>query len=475
MNKKILIKKNALSMEIALLVDDELTQYYVDSVLETNWQNRIVIGQVKEVVKNLKAAFVDYGVDKNGMLHFKQIPDELLKRVQQGYLLPVQIIKQNIGDKGHKLTAKLNITGKYLVCLPFEAGVHISKKIHDATIRNQIKEALEAKLETSYGFIVRTHAGDAPIEKILEDARDLTRKTDALLKSSGYLTKGSVLYEEPRAIYQMLIEELIKRKEIEIICSDEDTFSEVQSIVSDYGDIEKVTVRCYEDKQNLFSDYGVSKKIEQITKRTVWLKNGGNIVIDYTEAMTVMDVNSAKAILTKNPEKATLELNKQAVKEAILQILRRNLAGMIIIDLVEMKDPSHKQEVYEYAKHILELFGDTITKVYPLTELGLLQFSRTKKYECVIHKLQDECLTCHKPYGENSFLMELIKLEKQLSGITLQETRQAVYLEVHPDFYEEMIKQKVVSILEAHYPVKINMKKTTVWQEKSILCQFYER
>ena len=339
-------------MEIALLVDDELTQYYVDSVLETNWQNRIVIGQVREVVKNLKAAFVDYGGDKNGMLHFKQIPDELLKRVQQGYLLPVQIIKQNIGDKGHKLTAKLNITGKYLVCLPFEAGVHISKKIHDATIRNQIKEALEAKLETSYGFIVRTHAGDAPIEKILEDARDLTRKTDALLKSSGYLTKGSVLYEEPRAIYQMLIEELIKRKEIEIICSDEDTFSEVQSIVSDYGDIEKVTVRCYEDKQNLFSDYGVSKKIEQITKRTVWLKNGGNIVIDYTEAMTVMDVNSAKAILTKNPEKATLELNKQAVKEAILQILRRNLAGMIIIDLVEMKDPSHKQEVYESHTHI---------------------------------------------------------------------------------------------------------------------------
>ena len=475
MNKKILLKKNALSMEIALLIDNELTQYYVDSIFEINWQNRMVMGQVSQVVKNLKAVFVDYGEDKNGMLHFKQIPEGLLKRVQQGYLLPVQITKQNVGEKGDKLTAKLNITGKYLVCLPFEPGVHISKKIHDTKIRTQIKEALETKLETRYGFIVRTHAGDVPIDKVVEDARKLIEKTNALLESGQYLTKGSVLYEEPRAIYQMVIDELIKRKELEIICSDEKTLGEIQAMVRDYGEEDQVMVRCHPDKQTLFSDYGVSKKIEQIIKRKIWLKNGGNIVIDYTEAMTVIDVNSAKAILTKNPEKATLELNKEATKEAILQILRRNLAGMIIVDLVEMKELAHKQEIYEYAKHLLESFGESMTKVYPLTELGLLQFSRTKQYECVIHKLQDECLRCHKPYGENSFLMELLKLEKQLGGITLQETRQAVYLEVHPVFFEKMVKEAVISRLEDEYPVKIEMKKSNIEKEKCILCQFYKR
>ena len=475
MNKKILIKKNALSMEIALLIDDELTQYYVDSMLETNWQNKIVMGQVSQVVKNLKAAFIDYGVDKNGMLHFKQIPEDQLKRVQQGYLLPVQITKQNIGEKGHKLTAKLNITGKYLICLPFEAGIHLSKKIHDPAMRDQIKGTLETKLGTHYGFIVRTHACGVPIEKIIEDAQHLMDQTNALLQSSPYLTKGSILYEEPPAIYQMLIEELIKGKELEVVCNDEQTMNEVQNIVSDYGDEEKVRIQCHTDRQNLFSDYGVSKKIEQITKRKVWLKNGGNLVIDYTEAMTVMDVNSAKAILTKNPEKAAFELNKEATKEAIVQILRRNLSGMIIVDLVEMKSASQKQAIYDYAQSILDGFGDSLTKVYPLTELGLLQFSRTKKYECMVHKLQDECLRCHTPYGENSFLKEIMKLEKQLSHVALQETRQAVYLEVPPDFYERMVNEKVISRLEDYYPVKIEMKKRDVWQEKCILCQFYKR
>ena len=475
MNKKILIKKNVLSMEMALLVDDECVQYYVDSMLEVNWQNRMVIGQVSQVVKNLKAAFVDYGLDKNGMLHFKQIPDAYLGKIQQGYLLPVQITKQNIGEKGHKLTAKLNITGKYLICLPFEPGIHVSKKVNDPTKRNEIKTRLEEALDTTYGFIVRTHASEVAIEEVIEDAKALIIKAKALIETSPYLTKGSVLYEEPSVIYQMIIEEVIKRNELEIICDHQKIVEEIEELVECYGDLSKVTIRYEEGGQNLFSVYGISKKIEQLVRRKIWLKNGGNLVIDYTEAMTVVDVNSAKAILTKNPDKATFELNREAVKETILQMLRRNLSGMILVDLVEMKNPSYKQEIYEYAKKVLVSFGDNLTKVYPLTELGLLQFSRTKKYECVSHKLLDECGMCHYLYGHKSFLSAIMGLEEQLKGVTLQEGKQAVYLEVHPDYYEILIKQNVISRLEAVYPVQIELKKSLSAVEKIILCQFYKR
>ncbi|MBE6022831.1 MAG: hypothetical protein E7231_06310 [Cellulosilyticum sp.] len=475
MNKKILIKKNALSMEMALLINDELTQYYVDSTLEVNWQNRIAIGQVKQVVKNLKAAFVDYGVDKNGMLHFKQIPEIYLSKLQQGYSLPVQITKQNIGEKGHKLTAKLNITGKYLVCLPFEPGIHISKKIHNSAMREQIKHTLEAKVDTSYGFIVRTHANDAQLEEIIEDARQLINKVDQLLEEGQYLVKGSVLYEEPAPIYQMLIEQLTKKNPIEIICNDQEELMEIRKIVNEYGDMKQVSLQYCQDENNIFSIYGLTKKIDQLTKRKIWLKNGGNLIIDYTEAMTIIDVNSAKAILTKNAEKATLELNKEAIKESILQMLRRNLSGMVIVDLVEMKNPEHKLEVYEYAKMLLETYGDRLTKVYPLTELGLLQFSRTKKYQCVAHQLLEGCQKCHMPYVKESFLMSLMRLEDQLKGVGIEETRQAVYLQVHSDFYEKMIEQNVISCLEACYPIKIEMEKGLIGTEKNILCQFYKR
>ena len=461
-------------MEMALLVNDELTQYYVDSMLEENWQNSIAVGQVKQVVKNLKAAFVDYGADKNGMLHFKQIPEVYISKLQQGYCLPVQITKQNIGEKGHKLTAKLNITGKYLVCLPFEPGVHISKKLQP-TLRESLKKVLEEELDTTYGFIVRTHASEVTIQEVLEDAKCLIAQVEQLLASSHYLMKGSLLYKEPTPIYQMMIEQLTKVDDLEIVYNDQTLTASIEELIRDYGTSKSIKLSYCHDETGLYSIYGVAKKIDQLTKRKIWLKNGGNLIIDYTEAMTIIDVNSAKAILTKNPDKAALELNKEATKEAILQILRRNLSGMIIVDLVELKNPFYKVEIYEYAKMLLEQYGDHITKVYPLTELGLLQFSRTKKYQCVSHQLLESCHKCYMPYVTESFLMAIMKLEEQLKGVAPQEGRQAVYLQVRSDIYEKMIEQNVISCLESHYPVKIEMEKSHLGAEKNILCQFYKR
>lgn len=474
MNRKILIKKNALSMEMALLIDDELTQYYVESALEENWQNSIAIGQVRQIVKNLKAAFVDYGADKNGMLHFKQIPEVYLPKLQQGYCLPVQITKQNIGEKGHKLTAKLNLIGKYLVCLPFEPGIHLSKKINPS-LKEPIKRALIDELNTSYGFIVRTHASEATIEEIIEDAKKLIAKVDKLLSSSKYLVKGSILYQEPTPIYQMLIEQLTKAGNLEIIYNDEVLRSSIEELIKDYAPSKVIKISYCTDQKAIYSIYGITKKVEQLTRRKIWLKNGGNLIIDYTEAMTIIDVNSAKAILTKNPDKAILELNKEATKEAILQIMRRNLSGMIIVDLVEMRNPQYKIEIYEYAKMLLEKYDDSLTKVYPLTELGLLQFSRTKKYQCVPHQLLDTCSKCHISYGTDSFLMSIMQLEEQLKGIAPQEGRQAVYLQVASSIYDKIIEQNVLSCLEATYPVKIEMEKRHFEAEKNILCQFYKR
>lgn len=475
MDKKIILKKNALSVEMALLIDDELIHYYVDSVLEDNLQNRIVIGQVKQVVKNLNAVFVDYGEEKNGMLHLKQVPLCYQNKIQQGFSLPVQIVKQNIGEKGHKLTAKLNLMGKYLVCLPFEPGVHISKKIGDPISRDNIKKALEQEIDSEYGFIARTHAEEASLDEILMDAKALVEQANTLLNQGQYLTKGSILYQEPAPIEQMILEQVVKNSELEIVCNDETLLSTLQSKIEAYGGQHEVTYTYFNEKQNLFSIYSLTKKIDQITKRKVWLKSGGNLIIDYTEAMTIIDVNSAKAILTKNAEKATLALNKEATKEAIMQILRRNLSGMILVDLVEMKSAASKLEIYEYAKQILDWYGERSTKVYPLTELGLLQFSRTKKYQCVSHQLMEACTGCHMPYTRHSFLWALIKLEEQLSTVQLEQEKQKVYLKLCPDFYDQMLQCEMIRTLEAYYSVEIEMEKTEEKENKIILCQFYKR
>lgn len=475
MNKKIIIQKNVLTTELALLVDDEFVQYYIESALESNLQNKIVIGQVMQVVKNLNAAFVDYGDEKNGMLHFKQIPEMYKKKLNMGSRLPVQIVKQNIGEKGHKLTSKLNLMGKYLVCLPFEEGINISKKITKTTYRESLKKHLEDAVGKEYGFIVRTHAMEATLDEIIEDAKELVCKANQILEGKDCLAKGSVLYEEPSIILQILMEHLEKKVPIEIICNDKEYIDTIQALIDKYPHAETTKITLYEEQYSIFASYSLQKKIDELLKRKIWLKNGGNLIVDYTEAMTIIDVNSAKAILTKNAEKATLELNKQATKEAILQILRRNLSGIIIVDLVEMKHSHHKDEIFEYAKILLEQYGDRRTKVYPLTDLGLLQFSRTKKYQCIPHQLLEQCNGCHMPYVKSSFLFEIMTVEHKLKALQLKDDRQALFLEAHPDFYEILSSSEAILLLEAHYPVKIQIVKGSVNENKKILCQFYQR
>lgn len=475
MNKKIIIYKNVLTTELALLVDDEFVHYYIESALEANLQNKILIGQVMQVVKNLNAAFVDYGDEKNGMLHFKQIPEMYKKKLNMGCRLPVQIVKQNIGEKGHKLTSKLNLMGKYLVCLPFEKGINISKKITKTTYRESLKKHIEDAVGEAYGFIVRTHAMEATLDEIVEDAKELVCKANQILEGKDCLAKGSVLYEEPSIIFQIIMEHLEKKVPLEIICNDKAYIDTLEVIMDKYPHCEGTKVTLSEERQSIFANYSLQKKIDELLKRKIWLKNGGNLIVDYTEAMTIIDVNSAKAILTKNPEKATLELNKEATKEAILQILRRNLSGIIIVDLVEMKHAHHKDEIFEYAKALLEQYGDRRTKVYPLTDLGLLQFSRTKKYQCIPHQLLEQCVGCHMPYVKGSFLFEMMAVEHKLKALQLEGDRQALFLEAHPDFYEILRSSETVSLLEAHYPVKIQLVKGKTSENKKILCQFYQR
>lgn len=476
MSKKIIIEKNQLTTRLAYLVEDEFVQFHVDSILEPNLQNKIVIGQVMQVVKNLNAVFVDYGDKKNGMLHFKQIPDAYQNKVQVGYRLPVQIVKQNTGDKGHKLTSKLNLIGKYLVCLPFETGINISKKITCNTWRETLKARLVEATENDFGFIVRTHAEEATLEEIIEDAKALIQQAKQILEQSKFLSKGSILYEEPSASLQIIMEHMSKKEALEIVCNEQHFLTYLKELSRHYPYHDEIKWTLCDEGHTLFSCYMLQKKIDELLKRKIWLKNGGNLVIDYTEAMTIMDVNSAKAIVTKNPEKMVLTLNKEATKEAILQMLRRNLSGIIIVDLVEMKHIEHKEIIFEYAKMLLEQYGDKRTKVYPLTELGLLQFSRTKKYQCIPHQLLESCRSCRMSYAKESFLQEMISVENQIKALDLEvKGKQPVFLEVHSEYYEFLKHGPVISLLEAAYPIKIQLKKSEVNENKKILCQFYQR
>lgn len=475
MKKQILVEQQLLMTRIAMLQEGEWTNFYVASHLEEDMQNQVVIGQIEQVVKNLKAVFVNYGSDKNGLLHIKQIPECYHSKLHPGTRLPVQVVKQNVGEKGHKLTGKISLKGRFLVCLPFETGINVSKKIRDNTVRNQLKEVLKEAVGETYGFIVRTQAEEATIEQIIKDAKALMEKAKGFMATKDFLARGSVLYKEPPLYAQIINEELNNEDEIEIVCNHPKLLTEIESLMQEYGTIDQVKLTLVDEKDEIFVNYGLQKQLNHLTSRKVWLKNGGNLVIDYTEAMTIIDVNSAKAILTKNPRKAVLDLNLLATKESILQILRRNLAGIIIIDLVEMKEDEDKVAVYEMAKKLLAQYGDSRTKVYPLTELGLLQFSRTGKYTSLHHKLLAGCESCGHPYGEHNVFYELFLMEKQIKHVVSHTIQKQIVMKCTNELLAEINKYNLKSKLEAAYEIEISFEKMEKTSKTKFLCQFYSK
>lgn len=475
MKKQIVIEKNVLSTQIAIIQEGEFISFYLETCLKEDKQNRVVVGQIEQVVKNLKAVFIDFGEEKNGLLHIKQIPECYQNKLFPGSRLPVQIVKQNTGEKGHKLTGKVNLMGRFLVCLPFETGINISKKIKEQTIRENLKEKLENLSGGRYGFIVRTTAKEASDELLERDAMELLEKADAFMKAKDCLAKGSGLYEDPPLLMQVIREEVEGLKEIEIVSNDQGTLESIKDDLNVSSSDSWITFKLCNEIEGLFQIYDIEKKRVQLLNRKIWLKNGGNLVIDYTEAMTIIDVNSAKAILTKNAQKAVLDLNLLAVKESILQIIRRNLSGIIVLDLVEMARQEDRQAVFEYAKELLNKWHDKRTKVYPLTDLGLLQFSRAKKYIGIPQQLLSACHTCDAPYGENSLIYYMIELEKKIKEISEKTENRTVFLEIQPLFYEFLHKNDCIKLLENKYQLKIETQKSLETSKKMFLCQFYQR
>ncbi len=477
MKKQILVEQQLLMTRIAVLQNGEWTNFYIESHLEEDMQNQVVIGQIEQVVKNLKAVFVNYGSGKNGLLHIKQIPQCYHAKLHQGARLPVQVVKQNVGEKGHKLTGKISLKGRFLVCLPFEAGINISKKIRDRAKRIQLKEILERAVtkDANYGFIVRTGAEEATPDQILKDAMALIETTKQFMATKDFLARGTVLYKEPPLYVQVINDELNCEDELEIVCNQPKLLTEIENLLKVYEVHEQVKLSLVDEKDEIFVNYSLQKQLSNLTSRKVWLKNGGNLIVDYTEAMTIIDVNSAKAILTKNPRKAVMDLNLLAIKECVLQILRRNLSGMIILDLVEMKEEEDRIAVYEAAKKLLTMYGDTRTKVYPLTELGLLQFSRTGKYASLHHKLLAPCEVCGHPYSQNNMLYELFLMEKQIKHVVTHTIQKQMVIQCVSELLHLVGKHGLKNKLEVAYNIELTFEKMEKTSKDMFLCQFYSK
>lgn len=321
----------------------------------------IYVGRVKHVVKNINACFVEFAPDTLGFLSFNDVREDL--RIVEGALIPVQIVKEASKNKEAVLTTKFSLTGIYSVVELSNSGISISKKI-SGDLRGTFKSLLG---DCKYSIIVRTNAGTLEDYNILKDEiNNLTAKIDEILKKASTRDAYTLLYRgEPE--YVNFIKSIPKAGYDRILTDNIEVFETLQP----FG------CELYKDDYSLSKLYSLNTKMEEILAKRIWLKSGSNIVIDYTEALTVIDVNSAKNMSNKDKEANVLKLNKEAAKEICRQLRLRNISGMIIIDFINMSNKENEEELIAYIKDLT--LKDTVRCDFvDITKLGLVEMVRKK-------------------------------------------------------------------------------------------------
>lgn len=354
---------------------------------ETGQIGTIYVAKVKNVVKNLNAAFVEYKPGVNGYYSLSSNSSHIftdgkteMRPVKAGDELVVQIAKAAIKTKDAVLTSKLTLTGRYAAVVAGEASFGISAKIKDAAWKKEWKEmwakAEEGSLaeEGQFGVIVRTNAYEASFSDVWEEVMELKEKLRKICADASFRTSYSVLYH-PVSFAVSAVRDLRLDGEAEVITDLPEVYEELKS--SGLFEEAALHLRFYEDSYPLAALYHLESNLERSLNKRVWLRSGGYLIIEPTEAMTVIDVNTGKNTDKKSPEETYFKTNLEAAAEIAWQLRLRNLSGIIIVDFIDMKEEEHKTELLNALKR--HLSTDPVkTTLVDMTALGLVELTRKK-------------------------------------------------------------------------------------------------
>lgn len=349
---------------------------------ETSILGNIYIGKVKNIVKNLNSAFVDFGENRTGYYSLTDNPVSAFADGHSGKLkcgdeIIVQVAKEAVKTKDPVLTGNLNFTGKYAVLTSGKSVIGFSSKIGDKAWKDEFRPKLEALTNGAAGVIVRTNAYRQE-EALLREVMILTEAYQDVVEAAKYRTCGSLIYEaEPE--YLKSLRSCPAGSLEEVITDDEDVYRNLESYLKLYDTENGWNLRFYEDSMlSLASLYSLEAVMDQACQKRVWLKSGGYLVIEYTEAMVVIDVNTGKYSGKKNLADTIRMINLEAAREICRQLRLRNLSGIIMIDFIDMKEDADKTLLMDTMRALV-LKDPVKTTVVDMTQLNLVEITRKKE------------------------------------------------------------------------------------------------
>lgn len=421
MYRELVVNVTDQETRVALLEDGTIVELFIERDDESNITGNIYKGKVQRVLPGMQAAFVDIGLSQAAFLYVDDVLGEneiihtgsneeddeefeafypcrvnnecrIEDLIYEGQELLVQVAKSPISTKGARITSYMSLPGRYLVLMPNVDHIGISRKIEDERERKRLKDIILKIRHEKYGFILRT-AGEGVDEENLKKEMDFLIKIwDDIQKKSAKVSKPQLIHKDLtvtlRAVRDLLTDEADK-----LVIDSRDVYATVQNFIKNVMQDLHVSVELYDGEEPIFDEYNIEGDISRALKRKVWLKSGGYIVIELTEALVSIDVNTGRFVGKHNFEETILKTNLEAVKEIAYQTRLRNIGGIIIIDFIDMQKEFNREKVYNSLRKALEK-DKSKTNVLPMSELGLIQMTRKRVRKSLSRMLCEPCFYC---------------------------------------------------------------------------------
>jgi ribonuclease G len=475
-HKEVIINAESLETRVAVMEEGKLEEFTIERTTEERLVGSIFKGKVRNLQDDLKAAFVDIGFEKNAFLHYWDIVPsnfdsgvELVERdtkkrdkprVTQkdiprlyppGSDIMVQVTKGPIGTKGPRVTTNLVLPGRYLVLLPNSDQSGISRKIENQPERQRLKKILrELTIPEGMGVIMRTVGEGQQSRYFVRDLALLLEEWKSIQERIKGQPSATCVFQEPDLIERTVRDFLTEDVE-RIVVDSAKAHDRMREMISKISRRSAEKVKLYSDSQAIFDRFNVSRQLENAFSRTVHLKSGGYIVVDETEALVAIDVNTGRHKGGKDQESSILRVNLEAADEICRQLRLRNMGGLIVLDFIDMKHPRDRQQVYTRVKDGLRR-DKAKTHILPISQLGLMEMTRQRHSESVHAAVYDECPYCKGRGKVKSVLTMSVEIQRKLGEILKKRSRDEsdfqLRIVVHPSVLDRLRNEDEKHLIE---------------------------
>ncbi len=480
MRREILISELLSEVRVAILEEGKLAELWIDVPDRERRIGAIYLAKVRRIVQGINAAFLDIGLEQDAFLHFSDVAEEAVEEqvhweegeeesraevsgtavrrqprtaktngkpkaypvfrtrrsgtvvipLELGQKLLVQVMRDAYGQKGMRVTTRVTIPGHYLILAPFESGIGVSQKIANEDERRRLRFIVRSLLPADYGCIIRTAAQGQKAEVLQRELRWLLEEWRRVERQARLGGRPQLLRPED-PIYIEAVREFLAPDVERIFVDSRSIYRVLRQYLSRVAPEMLSRLELYTDKEPLFDRFGIESEIAQLHQRRVALPSGGSLVIDYTEAMTVIDVNTGRGMGDPSQESNALRTNLEAAREIARQVRLRDIGGIVLVDFIDLQQEKNRQLVYEELKR--ELSRDRAkTVVYPMTHLGMLPFTRQRVGRSVLEKLTEPCPTCQGSGRVYVGAVVVNSLERWLRNFRTHAREWRVQLHIHP-------------------------------------------